>query len=174
MRYNIPLPELIAADEYLLQPQHYYPRSNLDPRPKIAGSIIAFYFLLLLVWIVCFLRILFAVVFDPGFTARYPRETAVYEHGETEKSISPWWACARTTVKETAKSQSVLDKQAVVTGLIPAPPGLSHFYRKDVFVCDEAGLPLFCDYCNNWKPDRTHHCSEVGRCVKRFDHFCPW
>ena len=41
-------------------------------------------------------------------------------------------------------------------------------------MCDEVGLPIFCEKCLNWKPDRTHHCSEVNRCVRRMDHFCPW
>jgi palmitoyltransferase len=48
------------------------------------------------------------------------------------------------------------------------------FDRYDAFICDYQGLPLWCDKCHNWKPDRTHHCKELGRCVRRMDHYCPW
>lgn len=42
------------------------------------------------------------------------------------------------------------------------------------FACHADGLPLRCSKCNDWKPNRAHHCSDVGRCVERMDHFCPW
>ncbi|KAI8919930.1 DHHC palmitoyltransferase-domain-containing protein [Powellomyces hirtus] len=32
----------------------------------------------------------------------------------------------------------------------------------------------FCSKCNNWKPDRTHHCSVCAVCVLKLDHHCPW
>jgi palmitoyltransferase len=32
----------------------------------------------------------------------------------------------------------------------------------------------WCKHCEAHKPDRTHHCSVSGRCILRFDHFCPW
>lgn len=32
----------------------------------------------------------------------------------------------------------------------------------------------WCDQCGGWKPDRTHHCSELERCVRNMGHFCPW
>ncbi|ORY83278.1 DHHC palmitoyltransferase-domain-containing protein [Protomyces lactucae-debilis] len=32
----------------------------------------------------------------------------------------------------------------------------------------------YCGICEVTKYDRVHHCSEVNRCVKKFDHFCPW
>ena len=32
----------------------------------------------------------------------------------------------------------------------------------------------YCKHCCDFKPDRTHHCSVLGECVLRFDHFCPW
>jgi palmitoyltransferase len=48
------------------------------------------------------------------------------------------------------------------------------FDQYDAFICDYQGLPLWCDKCHNWKPDRTHHCKELGRCVRRMDHYCPW
>ena len=32
-----------------------------------------------------------------------------------------------------------------------------------------------CHKCNdNYKPPRAHHDSVTGRCVVKFDHFCPW
>jgi hypothetical protein len=32
-----------------------------------------------------------------------------------------------------------------------------------------------CRKCNdNYKPPRAHHDSVTGRCIVKFDHFCPW
>eukprot|EP00057_Strongylocentrotus_purpuratus_P022852 XP_011677326.1 PREDICTED: probable palmitoyltransferase ZDHHC12 [Strongylocentrotus purpuratus] len=31
-----------------------------------------------------------------------------------------------------------------------------------------------CSYCNIKQPVRTKHCEDCGRCVRRFDHHCPW
>jgi palmitoyltransferase len=53
-------------------------------------------------------------------------------------------------------------------------PGLEQFYTNDVFVCEADGRPKWCSECGNWKPDRAHHCSSIGRCVRKMDHFCPW
>lgn len=44
----------------------------------------------------------------------------------------------------------------------------------DAYICDYEGMPLWCDKCHNWKPDRAHHCKELGRCVRKMDHYCPW
>ena len=44
----------------------------------------------------------------------------------------------------------------------------------DAYICDYGGRPLWCFKCHNWKPDRAHHCKELGRCVRRMDHYCPW
>jgi hypothetical protein len=46
--------------------------------------------------------------------------------------------------------------------------------QYDAYICDYEGMPLWCDKCHNWKPDRTHHCKELGRCVRKMDHYCPW
>ena len=32
----------------------------------------------------------------------------------------------------------------------------------------------FCTHCLKFKPDRTHHCRQCGRCVLKMDHHCPW
>jgi len=54
------------------------------------------------------------------------------------------------------------------------PKNLHEFYNMDAFICENDGLPRWCFHCNCWKPDRSHHCGELGRCVRKMDHFCPW
>jgi palmitoyltransferase len=34
--------------------------------------------------------------------------------------------------------------------------------------------PRYCKRCNGWKPERAHHCSVLGRCVLKMDHYCIW
>ncbi|CEL92733.1 unnamed protein product [Vitrella brassicaformis CCMP3155] len=34
--------------------------------------------------------------------------------------------------------------------------------------------PRQCDVCGLLKPPRARHCSALGRCVLRMDHWCPW
>ncbi|KAF2818367.1 palmitoyltransferas-like protein pfa5 [Ophiobolus disseminans] len=65
--------------------------------------------------------------------------------------------------------------------LEPGAPGVEkkdvdskHLEQYDAYVCDYEGVPLFCDKCRIYKPDRTHHCKELGRCIRRMDHYCPW
>jgi palmitoyltransferase len=52
--------------------------------------------------------------------------------------------------------------------------GLESFYTRDVFVCQEDGRPHWCSTCCQYKTERAHHCRELGRCVRKMDHFCPW
>lgn len=47
--------------------------------------------------------------------------------------------------------------------------------------CDEStgeltrdGRIRTCHICKLRKPDRTHHCSQCGRCVLKMDHHCIW
>ena len=56
----------------------------------------------------------------------------------------------------------------------PDSPGLEAFYTKDVFVCEPDGRPRWCTLCWHWKPDRAHHSTDLGRCVRKMDHLCPW
>lgn len=42
------------------------------------------------------------------------------------------------------------------------------------FVGEEVRRRRYCRVCDLWKPDRTHHCSQCGRCVLNMDHHCPW
>ena len=34
--------------------------------------------------------------------------------------------------------------------------------------------PRYCKHCQAWKPERSHHCSVLGRCILRMDHYCIW
>lgn len=36
------------------------------------------------------------------------------------------------------------------------------------------GSYRFCNKCHAWKPDRTHHCLQLGKCILKMDHYCPW
>lgn len=88
--------------------------------------------------------------------------------------------------RHTRKSRSISGESHVTQGtaystyypMRPAasvtPGNLNTFTSKDAFVCENDGKPRWCQHCNCWKPDRSHHCSEVGRCLYRMDHFCPW
>ncbi|KAF2791666.1 hypothetical protein K505DRAFT_326674 [Melanomma pulvis-pyrius CBS 109.77] len=49
-----------------------------------------------------------------------------------------------------------------------------YFEQYDSYICDHTGMPIWCEECHNWKPDRTHHDSHTGRCIRKMDHFCPW
>lgn len=63
----------------------------------------------------------------------------------------------------------------------PGKPGVekkdvesTHMEQYDAYVCDYEGFPLFCEKCRLYKLDRMHHCKELGRCVRKMDHYCPW
>lgn len=127
---------------------------NIPHRPATATAILVLYFLFLLPYIISYLRILQVIQTNPGYIPKGSSTTKTQEK-EGEGKIP-------------------LDHAAILDGTIPPPPGIETFYTKDVFVCDSFGIPIYCSTCNAWKPDRTHHCSEVGRCVRRMDHFCPW
>ena len=125
----------------------------------------------------CYLRLYQVILTDPGYIGlpKIPRN----KNGRPSQRRGDLPVGAHRgvyEVNEPAKKsdEPILDYLGIVEGRTMAPAGLEKIYQKDAFVCDARGLPIFCNSCWNWKPDRTHHCSEVNRCVRRMDHFCPW
>lgn len=121
----------------------------------------------------CYLRLVLIVSFDPGYIPQRP----VYEDGlhktTTTSEKQTCRSCVPTRVVE-GQELAQLDYEGILRHGTPAPAGIEGFYTKDAFVCDKNGLPLWCHTCGNWKADRVHHSRDVGRCVKKMDHFCPW
>ena len=124
-----------------------------------------------------YLRLFQVIITDPGYVVRpkvvrkrngrpsqHPGDLPVGAYTGSFELNKPDGKCEGPT----------LDYLGIVGGKTKPPAGLEEIYQEDAFVCDAQGLPIFCNYCWNWKFDRTHHCSEVNRCVRRMDHFCPW
>ncbi|TLD15352.1 zf-DHHC-domain-containing protein [Venturia nashicola] len=149
--YSIWVVAYLIAIKYLLDPSS---KENTPRRPATATAFLVLYFVFLFPYIISYLRILQVIQTNPGYIPKGPAATKNQE--------------------KDGQGKTLLDHAAILDGSLPPPPGIETFYAKDVFVCDSFGIPIHCSTCNNWKPDRTHHCSEVGRCVRRMDHFCPW
>ncbi len=137
---------------------------------------------------VCYFRLLQTVITNPGYV---PRSSHWYQHRKQQKeqkqpkrSKTPNSTSSQEKPKKTWHSHSrqpgYPEGEASSNGAsfypdLTAPAsGLENFYKKDIFVCQNDGRPIWCSTCLNWKPDRTHHCREVERCVRKMDHFCPW
>jgi palmitoyltransferase len=129
-----------------------------------------------------YFRILYTVYLNPGFVphglqyhANKDGKKDAHYHGVkpagegfSEKSFR-----SRVQAAKGGRLQGVPFSDTV-GGPRAEATGLEEFYTKDVFVCDGDGLPMWCYQCKTWKPDRAHHCSDVNRCVRKMDHFCPW
>lgn len=169
---------------YLLKPG---PNTNVEPRPGAAIAIIIIYFLLLIPMVIAYVRTIILTQANPGYIPEGPTSHSLRQTFVEEPIVEFEWPCATTTgeddhaEKRSTKKRNVpgwyistLDLDGIFKGDIAPPPGMEDFYKRDVFQCDPNGLPIWCGTCRNWKPDRAHHCSDVGRCVWKLDHFCPW
>jgi hypothetical protein len=45
---------------------------------------------------------------------------------------------------------------------------------REFMVCKPDGSPKTCTTCHIYRPERTSHCSQTGRCVAKYDHYCPF
>ena len=171
--------------DYLIRPSTTYQHG---PRPELAIAILTIYFVLLLPMAITYFRLLGVIIGNPGFVPRGPRwyQRKEEEEAQKRKNRSGHTANTPETADEKVQSRRDTDLEsgraegdrgrppASDQDLADLAPGLEKFYSKDVFVCEADGRPIWCSMCLNWKPDRAHHCREVGRCVEKMDHFCPW
>ncbi|KAK5953977.1 Palmitoyltransferase pfa5 [Knufia fluminis] len=164
--------KLICVD-YLISPP-----ASILARPQRGSAIIilVIYYILLVVLLISFGRLLDTVVRRPGLIPHGPQwyveqSRQKSKHGRRSRSTS-------RSEGEKSKGADLTDakmpKEMRYLASESLPFKVEEFWLRDVFVCNPDGRPPFCSTCYNWKPDRSHHCSEVNRCVLKLDHFCPW
>lgn len=146
-----------------------------------AVAILVIYFLLFILVLSSYFRLLYIVSADPGYIPLGAAAERQRLERKGHRSILKLDAVPNLGPRplnnsgnpeighEYPSSETELDAY-----YDPDSPGLENFYTKDVFICEEDGRPKWCSDCSNWKPDRAHHCSDIGRCVRKMDHFCPW
>lgn len=133
--------------------------------------------------VVTYLHLYYHVLWNPGYLPIGDHKLQDDQSDENEKKTKK--SHRRRHRKSARKAESEKTTQSdtdVERGLGPTSGGvksepdldLESFYTKDVFVCQQDGRPLWCSTCCQYKTDRAHHCRELGRCVRKMDHFCPW
>lgn len=157
--------------DYLLRPHLSLP-TLLHPDTGAAIAILVIYYLTLLMTLICFGRMIQTIFTNPGLVPRGPqyyvekeraRRRGSDSHDNNKEGGLEYGFAAQSTPDNSPRTQSN------ESDIRP-----DEFWHKDVFICGWDGRPPFCSTCYNYKPDRAHHCSELGRCVVKMDHFCPW
>ncbi|EAA60739.1 hypothetical protein AN4697.2 [Aspergillus nidulans FGSC A4] len=166
--------------DYLIDP---LPKYNRPSRVGAGAAILVVFYILLLFVIITYVRLLYTVVYNPDLLPR--SQAADQQSTPAKRSKSRSRRKGHGHGHRKSKSDEVSDKPVsdveraldYNAGPMVLPwdtAGLEYFYKKDVFVCQPDGRPIYCSKCCHYKPDRTHHCREVDRCVRKMDHFCPW
>ncbi|ESZ98362.1 hypothetical protein SBOR_1240 [Sclerotinia borealis F-4128] len=125
-----------------------------------AVPILIIYFLLFILMASSFFRVVYMTTFDPPY--------------------APLGAGAARIQRARKRKDDDIAGEEYTSGDFdaskddPDSPGLELFYTKDVFGVEGDGKPRWCSECCIWKLDRQHHCSVVGRCIYKMDHYCPW
>ncbi|KAK3500976.1 DHHC palmitoyltransferase-domain-containing protein [Neurospora crassa] len=136
--------------------------------PSAAIAFLVFYLVTFTFMLLTYIRLFLVIQLNPGVVPLGQRAIWRLEKEEKEK---PSWR--RHKHKQTGDIEANAYSN-VGPDDDPDSPGLESFYSKDVFICESDGKPRWCHSCCTWKPDRAHHCSEIDRCVKKMDHYCPW
>jgi palmitoyltransferase len=149
--------------------------------------ILALYYLLLIIVVSTYIRLLYNVLVNPGYLplgaervrAEAKSKHSNHKHGKRRRRKSG--SRARDAEKNNQPDANAdVDLERGINNHAGGKAyqldslGLESFYTKDVFVCQEDGRPPYCSSCCQFKTDRAHHCREVDRCVRKMDHFCPW
>ncbi|KAI1820085.1 DHHC palmitoyltransferase-domain-containing protein [Xylaria intraflava] len=130
---------------------------------KAAVAILVLYFVFLLLMIGTYARTLYNASFNPGVVPLGPRAV---ERQRAKREPRKWHSYGEGDIEGRAY-------EAGPDNSLPSP-GLEDFYSRDAFVCESDGRPKWCSECCNWKQDRVHHSRDIGRCIYKMDHYCPW
>lgn len=169
---------------------------NRGPRPGAAITVLVLYFLLLCLMSITYLRLLQTVLLNPGYVSRGHSQIQHHKKRSGKKRSGKQRSQERSNLEmpdyPNKKGDSFRSNRYPGGGESIEMPGngrrtmqdvqasdfpvsnLAEFYSKEVFVCERDAMPPWCSRCLVFKPDRAHHCSEVDRCVRKMDHFCPW
>ncbi|KAJ5908163.1 hypothetical protein N7495_000845 [Penicillium taxi] len=158
---------------------HPLPSHNGNRRVGAGAAIITIYYLLLIPMVATYIRLLYNVLWNSAFVPLSTQHINPDSKDSSEQHNHHRKKSRRSKTRDTEKpAASDTDLERGVKSLkgieSSNPAGLDSFYTKNVFVCEEDGRPAYCSTCCQFKPDRSHHCREVDRCVRKMDHFCPW
>ena len=154
----------LVAIKYLIRPN---PDLGVKKRPGVAAAILAIHYIILTILLICYGRLVQTIVTNPGLVPRGPQWYVEEERKAKQEFKSEKNSTDTDSGLEYGKNQAALRPDDAVFRV-------QEFWHRDVFLCNFDGRPPFCSHCYNFKPDRAHHCSELGRCVYKMDHFCPW
>ncbi|KAI0424850.1 DHHC palmitoyltransferase-domain-containing protein [Xylaria sp. FL1042] len=128
-----------------------------------AIALLVLYFVFFILMVATYARTLYNANFNPGIVPLGPLAVSRQSAKDEKRLRRPY---AADDIEARAYDAGPDNN--------PDSPGLECFYSRDVFVCESDGRPKWCSECCNWKQDRVHHSREIGRCVYRMDHYCPW
>lgn len=140
--------------DYLIQPPWHDGILIHSPRPGAAVGILVILYLLVIVFMISYIRVVVLVMLNPDYLPLGPARDSKVEEMEKEKTAA---------ITPTSDNAFPCDEQ-----------GLLAFYTRDIYITDSNGRPVWCSNCCQFKSDRAHHCGELNRCVAKMDHFCPW
>ncbi|KAL2209369.1 palmitoyltransferase PFA5 [Sarocladium strictum] len=135
----------------------------------LATAFLVLYAIFFPLTIAPYLRVLYTAQTNPGAVPWTDDRIREEEEKERNRHLKPkrsWWKKPKPEDAE-SRPWNPPDQN-------PDSPGLENFYSKNVFVCEGDGRPKWCSECRSWKPDRASHSSELGRCIRKMDHLCPW
>lgn len=167
----------VICIDYLINPPASTRRS-LQRGSAIA--VLVTYYLALIALITTYGRLLDTVTRHPGLIPRGPQWYAEKSrNGKNKKAATSGGRSSSSRSGDEKSSEGdfhdpKMPKEIELLANETLPFRVEDFWLRDVFVCNPDGRPRYCSTCYNWKPDRSHHCSEMNRCIVKFDHFCPW
>lgn len=160
--------------DYLIHP---LPSHNRGSRVGAGAAILVIYYVLLIPMVVSYMRLYYYVLWNPGYLPLGEQKLADDENAKRSKRRRGKGSPRKSDPEKTNQADADLERGSNSTSVgspFQSDIVLENFYTKDVFVCQDDGRPLWCSTCCQYKTDRAHHCRELGRCVRKMDHFCPW